>query len=122
MKKLTVVFVILLVATVSLSADTIQLGSFPVGKWLDSNYDAVWEFSTNSIRILGTDGTVLYDFSTKTINDFRVFMDGIQPGISFTCPESERSYRFIKPLTSTDLVMEIVRSGLPNYSVTMKMQ
>jgi hypothetical protein len=121
MKKLLVVCIILM-AVVSLSADPIQLGTFPAGKWLDPNYDAVWEFSPNSIRILGTDGTVLYDFTTKTINDFRVFMDGTQPGISFTCPESERSYRFLKPLTSTDLIMEIVRSGLPNYSVTMRMQ
>ncbi|MDR0313178.1 MAG: hypothetical protein LBI14_06240 [Treponema sp.] len=121
MKKLLVVLIILM-AAVSLSADPINIGAFPVGKWLDPNYDAVWEFSSNNIRILSTDGTVLYDFSTKTINAFSVFMDGTQPGISFTCPESGRSYRFVKPLTSTDLVMQIVRSGLPNYSVTMRMQ
>jgi hypothetical protein len=121
MKKLIAVFIILM-AAVSLSADPIHLGTFPIGQWLDPNYDAIWEFSSDNIRILGTDGRVIYDFSAKTIQDFKVFMDGTQPGISFTCPEAERSYRFVKPLTSSDLVMQIVRSGLPNYSVTMKKQ
>jgi hypothetical protein len=98
------------------------LGTFPVGKWLDSNYDAVWDFSSDNIRILSTDGKVLYDFAGKTIQDFKVFLDGTQPGISFTCPDSGRSYRFLKPLTGSDVVMEINRSGKAKYSVTMKKQ
>ena len=121
MKKLIVVLVVFFVA-VSLSADPIQLGSFPIGQWLDANYDAVWDFSSNNIRILSTSGAVLYDFSSKTIQNFSVFMDGAQPGISFTCPEAGRSYRFLKPLTNTDVVMEIERSGQPKYTVTMKKQ
>jgi len=119
MKKLIVVLVVFLAAT-ALYADNIQLGNFPVGQWLDSNYDAVWDFSSGNIRILGTDGKVLYDFAGKTIQNFKVFVDGTQPGISFTCPEAERSYRFLKPLTNTDVVMEIERTSLPKYSVTMK--
>jgi len=106
----------------SLSADPIQLGSFPVGQWLDANYDAVWDFSSNNIRILSTGGRVLYDFSTKTVENFRVFMDGTQPGISFSCPEAGRSYRFLKPLANTDVILEIERSGQAKYSVTMKKQ
>ena len=121
MKKLIVIFVIMF-AAVSLSADTIQLGKFPVGQWLDANYNAVWDFASNNIRILSTDGKVLYDFSSKTIQDFKVFMDGTQPGISFTCPEAGRSYRFLKPLTNSNIVMEIERRGKPIYSVTMKKQ
>jgi hypothetical protein len=119
MKKLIAVLIVLLVA-LSASADPINLGSFPVGQWLDKNYNAVWDFSSNNIRILSTDGRVLYDFSDKTIQDFKVFMDGTQPGISFTCPEAGRSYRFVKPLTDTDVIMEIDRSNLTRYTVDMR--
>ena len=119
MKKLIVVLLVLFAAA-SLPADPIQLGTFPIGQWLDANYDAVWDFSSNNIRILSTDGRVLYDFAGKTIQNFRVFLDGTQPGISFTCPEAGRSYRFIKPLVNTDVIMEIERSGLPTYTVTMR--
>ena len=121
MKKLLVVLALLLAAS-ALSADPIQLGTFPIGQWLDHNYDAVWDFSSNNIRILKTDGAVLHNFSEKTIKDFKVFLDGLQPGISFACPETGRLYRFVKPLTNTNVVLEIERSGQPKYSVNMKKQ
>jgi len=121
MKKIFAVLIILLTAT-ALSADPIQLGDFPVGQWLDANYNAVWDFTSNNIRILSVNGTVLYDFSEKTIRDFKVILEGTQPGISFTCPESGRTYKFLKPILGTDLNMRIQRSGLPEYSVTMKKQ
>jgi hypothetical protein len=121
MKKLIAFFIVLLTAT-TLFAGPIQLGSFPVGKWLDPNYDAVWDFASDNIRILSPSGKVLYDFSGKTIQDFKVFMEGTQPGISFSCVESGKSYRFLKPLTNTDVVMEIERKSLAKYSVTMKKQ
>jgi len=121
MKKIFAVLIVLLTA-MTLSADPIQLGDFPVGQWLDANYNAVWDFASNNIRILSTDGKVLYDFSGKTIQDFKIFMEGTQPGISFSCPEAGRSYRFLKPLTNTNVVMEIDRSGKAKYSVTMKKQ
>jgi len=119
MKKILVVLIILFVAA-SLSADPINLGNFPVGQWLDANYDAVWDFTSSNIRILSTEGKVLYDFSNKTILDFKVFIEGAQPGISFTCPEAGRSYKFLKPLTNSDLFMEIERSNHVKYSVNMK--
>jgi hypothetical protein len=121
MKKLFAVLIVFLTA-VSLSADPIHLGNFPVGQWLDANYNAVWDFTSNNIRILNTDGKVLYDFSDKTIQNFQVIAEGAQPGISFTCPESGRSYKFLKPLTNSDVNMQIKRSGRPDYSVTMKKQ
>jgi len=121
MKKIFAFLIVLLAAT-ALSADPIHLGDFPVGQWLDANYNAVWDFSSSNIRILATDGTVLYDFSEKTIQDFKVILEGAQPGISFTCPESGRSYKFLKPLLSADLKMHIQRTGRPEYSVTMKKQ
>jgi len=122
MKKIFVVLIILLTAAVSLSADPIQLGNFPVGQWLDANYDAVWDFTSNNIRILSTDGKVLYDFSSKTIQDFKVIVEGAQPGITFSCPEAGKSYKFLKPLTNSDVSMQIKRRDLPDYTVTMKKQ
>ena len=118
----TILVLVLFVALVamSVSAQSIQLGNFPVGQWLDQNYNAIWEFSPNNIRILYPNGVVAHDFSNYTIQNFRVFMEGTAPGISFTCPDTGRSYRFIKPLTSGDLVMEIEREGLPSYSVTQQ--
>ena len=118
MKKLIVALIILFFVT-PLFADSIQLGNFPVGQWLDTNYDAVWDFTSSNIRILSRDGRVLYDFSDKTIQDFKVFMEGTQPGISFTCPESGRSYKFLKPITNSNLSMEIERNNKPKYSITM---
>ena len=120
MKKMVVLLLGLLLAASLYASDPIQLGNFPVGQWVDPNYNVVWDFSSNNIRILSTDGKVLYDFSGKTIQDFRVFMDGTQPGISFACPEAGRSYRFVKPLINNDLVMSIDRYRLPTYTVTMK--
>jgi len=121
MKKIFVVLIILLVAA-SLSADPIQLGKFPIGQWLDANYDAVWDFSSNNIRILSLDGKVLYDFSEKTVQDFKIIIEGTQPGITFTCPEAGKSYKFLKPLLNSDVVLEIKRRDLPDYTVTMKKQ
>jgi len=121
MKKIFAVLIILLTA-VSLSADPIHLGNFPLGQWLDANYNAVWDFTASNIRILSPDGKVLYDFSEKTIQDFKFIVEGAQPGITFTCPEAGRSYKFLKPLLNSDVVMEIERKYLPNYSVTMKKQ
>ena len=118
MKKFIVVLVMLLIST-AVFANPINLGTFPIGQWLDPNYDAVWDFQSTNIRILSTSGAVLYDFSTKTIQNFRVFLDGSNPGISFTCPEAGRSYRFIKPLTNTNVIMEIDRSGQAKYTVNM---
>ena len=121
MKKVISVFVMALVAC-TLFASPIQLGSFPIGQWLDHNYDAVWDFASNNIRILSPDGKVIYDFSARTVQDFNVLLEGLRPGISFSCPEAERSYRFITTIPSSDLVLEIERKDLPKYSVTMKKQ
>jgi len=121
MKKFIAVLVVMFAAT-ALFGQSIQLGNFPVGKWLDPNYDAVWDFSTNNIRILSTSGTVLYDFSTKTIRDFKVSLEGVQPVISFNCPESERAYRFIATLPNTNINMEINRTAQAKYTVNMRKQ
>ena len=121
MKKLIAVAIVLLVA-LSVSADPINLGTFPIGQWFDRNYDAVWDFASDNIRILDTEGAVLWNFAGKTINNFNFFLDGSTPGISFSCSEAGRSYRFLKPLNTTTVVMEITRPSLPLYTVDMPMR
>jgi len=125
MKKLIIVLVLLLAATALFGQ--IKLGAFPSAKFLDSakggdyDYEAVWEFSPNNIRILDTSGNVQWDFAGKTIQNFKVTDEGRQVGIAFSCPEAERSY-FFKAGPSGDAVMEIERDGKPKYTVTMKRQ
>jgi len=122
MKKLIIVLVLLLAAT-ALFAQSIKIGAFPAAKWLDDRYDAVWEFTANNIRILSsTDGSVLWDFAGKTINDFKVTVDNSgEPSISFSCTEAERSYSF-KPRVNGDLTMVIERPGMEKNTKVIKKQ
>ncbi|WP_461255963.1 hypothetical protein [Treponema sp. R80B11-R83G3] len=122
MKKLIIVLV-LLFAAAALFGQAVQIGSFPPGKWLDSNYDAIWEFSATNIRILDSKtGDELYSFSNKTIQNFQVTPDGRQTGMTFACPDAGRTYSFKAAGTNGDVVMEIDRDGKPKYTVTMKKQ
>jgi hypothetical protein len=121
MKKLIVVLVLLFAATV-VFGQSIQLGRFPAAKFLDSNYDAIWEFTANNIRILDSNtGELYYDFSGMT-QDFAVSVEGMTPVIKFACADAGRSYTFKANLSTDEVAMEIDRSGLPRYTVTMKKQ
>jgi hypothetical protein len=122
MKKMILVTVILLLAAGNAFAGDINLGDFPVGQWLDPNFDAVWDFSTGNIRILDLDGKVIWDFNAKGVEDFAVSVSTTGPSISFTCPAAEKTYRITKPLTDMDLVLEIDRAGKDTYKIKMKKQ
>lgn len=119
MKRLVVLLVLVVIALAPLFADGINLGDFPLGSWTDGNYQAVWEFSTGNIRILATDGTVYYDFSTAGVQDFKVGVGSDGPYITFTCAAAGKSYKLTKPLLKSEMLLQIDRSGLPTYEVTM---
>jgi len=128
MKKLIIVLVLLLAAT-ALFGQAIQLKGFPTAKFLDSakggdfDYEAVWEFSANNIRILDTAGNVQWDFSGKTVRDFKVsVLESADARITFSCPEAERSYIFTTNTPSKDITMVIKRDGLPDYIKRMSPQ
>jgi len=121
MKKIIIILVLLFAATV-IFAQSVQLGQFPIGKWLDPNWNAIWEFTSNNIRILNSNtGEVYFDFSGK-IQNFKVFVDGAQPGISFSCFDTEKTYSFKANLTNNNVVLEIDREDKPKYTVTMRKQ
>jgi hypothetical protein len=122
MKKSLFILLILVLASGVALADTINLGNFPVGSWLDPNYDAVWEFSTGNIRILSPAGEVHYDFADKGLENFKVSVEGGNPVITFSSEDTRRSYKFTKPMTNTDVILEIEAPWNPDYRVEMKRQ
>jgi hypothetical protein len=119
MKKLFVVLALALALSGLAMAEGIDLGSFPLGTWLDANYDAVWEFTSGNIRILSPDGKVYYDFGKATIEGFKVGLDGTSPTLSFACKETGKSYKFTKSLADTSLILEIDPPWKVHYKVTM---
>jgi hypothetical protein len=56
------------------------------------------------------------------VDNFRVYLEGTSPAITFSCPEAGRTYQFIKPLTNSNIIMRIDRPSLPQYSVEMRKQ
>lgn len=122
MKKLVVVLVLVCVAA-GLTAQ-MDLGSFPVGKWTDANWDAVWSFASDKIVLEKADGSGMwYDFSQDaTIEQWEVTTtsEGLQ--LSFFCVETGKHYYFIKGVTSMDLILRIKWKGYDDYEVTMKMK
>ena len=125
MKKIIVVLVLLFaMSTVTVFAQSIE------GKWLDSNWDAVWEISASlsatgvnmNVRILDSkNGNLIYNFVNNTQNR-SLTMDGINPVLTFSCADTGRSYRFVSNLPGTNLTMIITRSNQPDYTVNMPKQ
>lgn len=119
MKKVFVLIAVLLLTSTMLFAQSINLGQFPKGKWVDSNWNAIWEFGSDNIRLLDNGGNLVYDFNGK-IADFKVDVGLTQAKISFSCQDSGRTYVFTKGLSDTNLTMTIDPNWTDtNYSVTM---
>ena len=121
MKKLFLIALITLSSTV-LFSEGIELGNFPLGNWVDSNWDAVWEFNSGNIRILDTDGALVYDFANKTIVDFKVSPSTSGLKLSFRCEETGKNYEFTKPITNLNLQMVIDTDTGNHYEVELPIQ
>ncbi len=119
MKRIALFAVVLALALAPAMAQGINLGNFPLGSWLDANYDAVWEFTTGNIRILAPDGSVHFDFGKEGIQDFKVGAGSDGPFITFSCAATGKAYKLIKPLLKADMTLEITRPKLPLYTVVM---
>lgn len=118
MKK-TFMLAFFALAVAALSAQSIELGDFPIGKWIDNNYGAIWEFESNSIRIVDESGNVYYDFEGKTIVDFKIAPSTSGLELSFRCEETGKNYKFVKGLTNLNLDMVIDTDSGIHYEVEL---
>jgi len=123
MKKLFIILMLLLVMAAFAGAEGLNLGNFPLGKWLDARWNAVWEFRSGNIRILDSNTSdVVYDFDGKTIQDFSVKPSVKGVVLSFYCVETGKKYKFTKPATNMDLIMEINTDTGNYYKVKLPFQ
>lgn len=122
MKRIIATALVALAVAVSAFAAEIDLGQFPKGRWLDPNWNAVWEFGADGIRILDKGGAVVYDFKDK-ISGLKVNVGVGEVTLSFTCADAERSYVFTKKTTDLGLSMKIDPEWTTkDYSVDMELQ
>jgi len=122
MKKAIMILAAILLTATGVWAQGIDLGQFPTGKWMDANWGAVWEFSSDNVRILDANGSVIYDFRGK-ISDFDVAVTLTEAKITFTCKDAGRKYTFKKGVKDLDLVMRIDPDWSDkDYEVAMKLR
>ena len=122
MKKIYLVLAVFVLMSSFVFSESIDLGKFPKGKWLDKNWNAIWEFGADNIRLLDTNGSEIFNFKDK-ISDFKIDIGVSEAKISFTSTEAERKYVFTKGVTDLDLVMDIDPDWTDeDYRVTMEMQ
>jgi hypothetical protein len=93
------------------------------GSWVDPNYNATWEITSDNIRILYSNGTVAFDFRGQ-IQNFKPII-AAQPGFSFSSSKAGRDYTLtIKPSlanpTAPDITLKIVRPNEKDYTVDLK--
>jgi len=119
MKKLIFVLVLLFAATGLFAQD---FSALPTGRWLDHNFDAIWEFSANGIKLSTAADGDIFTFTTRNIQNLRPSRSGTLAGIAFSCEATGRSYTFLINVTNNVMTMNIEREGRPNYQVQMQKQ
>ncbi len=120
MKKILICLVLISLGLGALSAQELNLGSFPLGEWLDDNYDAYWVFESDNISIK-QDGAVVYDFK-GLVSDFKVNPGMGEITISFRCDDAGRTYEFVNKIGTTDITMMFDKDNGLDYEVVMKRQ
>ncbi len=105
MKKSVLVCVLCVWGAIAFSQN-IDLGKFPKGTWVDNNWNAVWEFGANSIKLYDTAGMLLYDFDGK-IENLKIDVNLTNASVTFYCKETRRLYQFSKSLKDLNLDMKI---------------
>lgn len=105
--------------TADAAINEVKAGTFPLGEWLDHNYDALWVFQNGNI-MLKQNGALVYDFKGE-MDDFKAGTDGSGQGqISFRCDGTMRNYIFSMTTDSSDMTMKIKKDSGINYEVVMK--
>ena len=118
------IFAMAVLAVLSASLFAFDLGNFPKGTWTDEKWNGNWEIGVNSIKLFdAVSGDLIYDFKDVEPKVEAGLATGVT--VSFTCPETHRSYVFNKP--TTDITTDITLTVDPDwtdedYKVTMKMK
>lgn len=96
------------------------------GTWQDSNWNANWTFSADGKIILSdsSTGNTIYTFDDGNVQNFKLDAGKAGVSVSFDCKETERAYKFTKPLTlNSDLDMHIDPEWTStDYDVKIKFQ
>lgn len=110
-----------LAETTNAAIEEVEAGTFPLGEWLDPNYDAIWAFQNRNI-ILKQNGAVVYDFKGM-MSDFKlgVSLEGTAE-VKYRCDDTGRNYIFSMKKDSTDMMMHITKDSGIEYDITMKRQ
>ena len=80
------------------------------GTWQDSKWNADWTFTGDGKIILSdsTSGEEVFTFTDANVQDFKINAGKSGLTVSFKCSETERSYKFTKPVSlNADLDMHI---------------
>ena len=96
------------------------------GTWQDSNWDANWTFNADGKIVLtkASSGETVFTFDDSNVQNFKISPRTSGLSISFDCEETERSYKFTKPITlNADLDMHIdPKWTSEGYDVKIKFQ
>ncbi len=99
---------------------------FPKGTWIDSKWDAAWEFGVNNTLKLkdSKTGEVIFNFTPDKRSNLKVNASDSGLVISFRCEETKRTYKFTKPVTlDTKITLDIDYDLEPkHYKVDMPMK
>lgn len=123
MKKIFGIVAVMALAATSTFA--LDLGDIK-GTWKDAKWDANWTFTADGKIVLtkASSGESVYTFTDNNVQNFRLDAGTKGVSVSFKCAETERAYKFTKPLTlSADLDMTVNPDWTDtDYDTTIKFQ
>lgn len=99
-----------------IAIEAAQEVEFPTGTWVDENWNAEWVMDVAKVHIYdATNGELVYTFTKQNTENFKFVPTSKGISLSFTCAETNRSYKITKDLNlSSDLILEID----PNWTDT----
>lgn len=96
------------------------------GTWKDAKWDANWTFSADGKIILkkASSGEEVFTFTDDNVQNFKLNAGANGVSVSFKCAETERAYKFTKPLTlNADLDMTVNPDWTDeDYNTSIKFQ
>ena len=84
------------------------------GTWYDKKYDCNWVLSVNATAtglaklVDASTGHVYYTFTKNNVQNFKQEFNMTNGAVvSFECAAKNRKYKFIKPISGTDMQIEV---------------